>query len=198
MPTGFSLEFTRRYCMAHRLLAGLAPKCAFPHGHNEYVRVRLAPRTNIPLDGVGNMVEEFGAAKRLWHQWIDDSVDHSFHLSERDPLVEYFLEHEPATIPRLLITPGDPTTECLAACFLDKLTAFLLAQRSLLECTSIRISETPTNAVTLYATSKRVLPETSHLPWWRRADMSINDLADSALRSLAVETRDPERAIKAR
>src|SRR5260370_21926973 len=122
MP-GFSLEFTRRYCMAHRLLAGLAPKCAFPHGHNEYVRVRLAPRAAVPLDGVGNMGEEFGAAKRMWHQWIDDAVDHSFQLSERDPLVEYFLEQEPAAIPRLLITPGGPTTECLAACFCQTLTA---------------------------------------------------------------------------
>jgi len=175
MP-GFSLEFTRRYCMAHRLLAGLAPKCAFPHGQNEYVRVRLAARTTSPLDGVGNMVEEFGALKLMWHQWIDDAVDHSFQLSERDPLVEYFLEQEPAAIPRLLITPGDPTTECLAACFFEKLTAFLREQRSSLECKSIRILETPTNSVVFSATSVTVLPVTSYVPWWQRADMTINDL----------------------
>ena len=184
MP-GFSLEFTRRYCMAHRLLAGLAPKCAFPHGHNEYVRVRLSPRRSSPLDGVGNMVEEFGAAKRMWHQWIDDAVDHSFQLSERDPLVEYFLEQEPAAIPHLLITPGDPTTECLAACFFEKLTAFLREQGSSLECKSIRILETPTNSVIFGATSVSVLPATSYVPWWRRADMTINDLRPAVAASTA-------------
>ena len=38
-----ALEFTRRYAMAHRLLATKSPKCAIPHGHNEFVTVRLAP-----------------------------------------------------------------------------------------------------------------------------------------------------------
>jgi 6-pyruvoyltetrahydropterin/6-carboxytetrahydropterin synthase len=193
--SGFSLEFTRRYCMAHRLLAGIAPKCAFPHGHNEYVRVKLAPRDTLPLDGVGNMVEEFGAAKRMWHQWIDDAVDHSFQLSERDPLVEYFLEQEPAAIPRLLITPGDPTTECLAACFFEKLTAFLREQNSLLECKSIKISETPTNAVTLDATSASVLPAMPYVPWWRRADMTINDLRPGVA-TFREETSEVERAVQ--
>ncbi len=194
MP-GFSLEFTRRYCMAHRLLAGLAPKCAFPHGHNEYVRVRLAPRDSLPLDGIGNMVAEFGAATRMWHRWIDDAVDHAFQLSERDPLVEYFLEKEPAAIPRLLITPGDPTTECLAACFFEKLSAFLREQNSSLECRWIRISETPSNAVTLDATSASVLPTMPYVPWWRRADMSINDLRPEVA-VLQGETKTPERAIQ--
>lgn len=193
MQKGFSLEFTRRYCMGHRLLAGLAPKCAFPHGHNEYVRVRLAPRAQATLDGVGNMIEEFGEAKRMWHRWIDDAVDHSFQLSERDPLVEYFLENEPAAIPHLLITPGDPTTECLAACFMEKISAFLRFQKSELDCVSVRISETPTNSVTLHATEKRLLPDVSHTPWWRRADMSINDLGDSALTALGTESSEAHR-----
>ena len=42
-----------------------------------------------------------------------------------DPLVAYFRENEPGMLPRLLITPGDPTTEVRAACFARKLRAFL-------------------------------------------------------------------------
>ena len=36
----FSLIFSRRYSMAHRLLSGGSPKCAVPHGHNETVTVK--------------------------------------------------------------------------------------------------------------------------------------------------------------
>jgi 6-pyruvoyltetrahydropterin/6-carboxytetrahydropterin synthase len=156
--------------------------------------VRLAPGTQAALDGVGNMVEEFGEAKRMWHRWIDDAVDHSFQLSERDPLVEYFLENERAALPHLLITPGDPTTECLAACFMEKISAFLRFQKSQLDCVSVRISETPTNSVTLHATEKSLLPEVAYTPWWRRADMSINDLGDSALTALRTESGEAQRA----
>jgi 6-pyruvoyltetrahydropterin/6-carboxytetrahydropterin synthase len=131
----------------------------------------------------------------MWHQWIDDAVDHSFQLSERDPLVEYFLDQEPAGIPRLLITPGDPTTECLAACFFEKLTAFLREQSSLLEVASIKISETPTNAVTLDAISVSLLPAMSYVPWWQRADMTINDLRPRVA-SFREETTEVERAIQ--
>jgi 6-pyruvoyltetrahydropterin/6-carboxytetrahydropterin synthase len=147
----------------------------------------------MALDGVGNMVEEFGEAKRMWHRWIDDYVDHSFQLSERDPLVEYFLENEPAALPHLLITPGDPTTECLAACFFEKVSAFLMFQKSQLQCVSVKISETPTNSVTLHATEKSLLPEVSYIPWWRRADMSINELGDSSLPGIRAESREAQR-----
>jgi 6-pyruvoyltetrahydropterin/6-carboxytetrahydropterin synthase len=180
MPKGFSLQFTRRYCMGHRLLSGLAPKCAFPHGHNEFVRVRLAPRLRSALDGTTNMVEEFGAVKKLWHRWIDEAVDHSFQLSENDPLVQYFIENEPAAIPHLLITPGDPTTECLAACFSEKLRAFLRLEESELDIVSVTIMETPTNSVTLHGSSIGILPPMPSIPWWCRADMSINDLGVAA------------------
>ena len=37
----FSLVFTRRYSMAHRLMADARSKCAVPHGHNELVTVKL-------------------------------------------------------------------------------------------------------------------------------------------------------------
>src|SRR5512141_780079 len=179
MPTGYTLKFTRRYCMGHRLLAGRAPKCAFAHGHTETVSVSLEPRSRDRLDGTANMVEEFGAATKLWHRWIDEAVDHCFQLSEHDPLVNYFVENEPAAIPHLLITPGDPTTECVAACFSSKLTAFLRDQESQLSIVSLTIAESRTNAVTLHGSAIGMLPSMSYIPWWCREDMSINDLGVS-------------------
>ncbi|MEJ1936503.1 6-carboxytetrahydropterin synthase, partial [Nostoc sp. NIES-2111] len=59
----FSLVFSRRYSMAHRLIAGLSEKCAVPHGHNEIVTVTLRAVTPARLDGAANMVVPFERAK---------------------------------------------------------------------------------------------------------------------------------------
>jgi 6-pyruvoyltetrahydropterin/6-carboxytetrahydropterin synthase len=176
----FSLVFTRRYSMAHRLMADARSKCAVPHGHNELVTVRLQASATRRLDGVANMVEPFETAKTLWHRWIDEEVDHALQLSDRDPLIGYFRAHEPDRLARLLVTPGDPTTEVLAACFMAKLNAFLEKDDSSLRCVEVVVEETPTNTVTFAGDPAQVLPERSvagnRADWWWRADSSINDL----------------------
>lgn len=176
----FSLTFSRRYSMAHRLLAGRSRKCMVPHGHNEIVTARLVAARPGRLDGEANMVEPFAEAKGQWHRWIDDHVDHALQLAEGDPLLGYFLEREPEMAERILVCPGDPTTEALAACFMAKLGAFLKAAGGRLECAELSVEETPTNRVTLSGPAAAVLPVTSaapgFAPWWERADMSINDL----------------------
>lgn len=176
----FSLVFTRRYSMAHRLIADTDSKCAVPHGHNELVMVRLQATRLRRLDGGANMVAPFESAKARWHRWIDERVDHAFQLSDRDPLIGYFRDHEPARVKRLLVTPGDPTSEMLAACFMAKLNAFLEGDGSLLRCVEVVIEETPTNTVTFSGDPSDALPERpavgNRAPWWRRSDASINDL----------------------
>lgn len=173
----FSLVFNRRYAMAHRLIAGGSEKCAIPHGHTEVVTVTLRAVALAPLDGSANMVEPFERAKSTWHRWIDDCVDHSLHLSGDDPLLDWFAEREPHRLRRILVTPGDPTTEILAACMMAKLNALLAADGVSLVCTSIQIDETPTNTVTFDGDPAAFLPRTPlKRPWWTRADMSINDL----------------------
>ncbi len=163
--------------MAHRLLAGLSEKCALPHGHNEVVTVTLRAVSAKPLDGAANMVVPFERAKRTWHGWIDGHVDHSLHLSAGDPLLDWFAAREPHRLPRILVTPGDPTTEVLAACMMAKLNAFLAADGGRLACTEIRVDETPTNTVTFAGDPASVLPRVpARRPWWTRPDMSINDL----------------------
>lgn len=184
----FGLVFTRRYAMAHRLLMSGTEKCAVPHGHTETVTVRLQPVGAAPLDGRANMVEPFERAKATWHRWIDDSVDHALQLGATDPLLAWFLRHEPARVDRLLVTPGDPTTEVLACCMMAKLNAFLTADGGRLHCVEIRLEETPTNTVVFDGDPLSVLPRVARtLPWWQRADMSINDLATDQSLAAAAE-----------
>jgi len=173
----FELQFSRRFSVGHRLLRCGSIKCAVPHGHNEIVTMKLAPVEQSPLDGMANMVEPFYLAKRTWHEWIDDHVDHALHLADDDPLLNYFRENEPELLPRIMVFPGDPTTEALAACFKSKLNAILVNEGGRLECTEIVIEETPTNTVRFSGNSDLTVPSRSPLEnWWQRADMSINDL----------------------
>ncbi|MGI4798953.1 MAG: 6-pyruvoyl trahydropterin synthase family protein [Janthinobacterium lividum] len=177
----FSLVFSRRFAMGHRLIAGLSEKCAVPHGHNEVVQVTLRAAGPGPgrLDGGANMVEPFERAKATWHRWIDGHVDHALQLSASDPLLRWFAREEPARLRRIMVTPGDPTTEVLAVCMMAKIGAMLAADGGRLACAEIRIEETPTNAVVFAGNPAAFLPVSEvALPWWRRADMSINDLGD--------------------
>jgi 6-pyruvoyltetrahydropterin/6-carboxytetrahydropterin synthase len=171
-----ALEFTRRYAMAHRLLATQSPKCAIPHGHNEFVTVRLDPLASFSFSDT-NSAAPFEAVKRRWHEWIDNHVDHTLHLAETDPLIGYFREREPKQLAQVMTFQGDPTTEALAACFFLKLSAFIAADGLPFRVREVRIEETPTNTVII---SGDVFdPATCGLragawPW--RADVSINDL----------------------
>lgn len=170
-----ALEFTRRYAMAHRLLATQSPKCAIPHGHNEFVAVRLDPLAPFKFSDT-NSAAPFEQVKKRWHAWIDDCVDHSLHLGESDPLIAFFRENEPSRLKQIMSFQGDPTTEALAACFWLKLSAFIADEKLPFSVGEVRIEETPTNTVIINRTMFD--PGTCGLragawPW--RADMSIND-----------------------
>lgn len=188
----FSLIFSRRFAMAHRLIAGVSEKCATPHGHNEFVTVTLRATESRRLDGLVNMVESFERAKSTWHRWIDDYVDHSMQLSDTDKLVDWFGEHEPRRRDRMLITPGDPTTEVLACCMMSKVRAFLQADGGRLDCAEIRIDETPTNTVAFSGDPQAYLPATpTGSRWWTRPDMSINDFHHHHVSSQPVRVTAP-------
>jgi 6-pyruvoyltetrahydropterin/6-carboxytetrahydropterin synthase len=170
-----ALEFSRRYAMAHRLLADAASKCIIPHGHNETVTVRLEPRARFAFGGA-NAQTPFDLLKRRWHGWIDGAVDHTLHLNAADPLLDFFRANEPAQLKRIMTFEGDPTTEALAACFWLKLSAFLKADALPFDVSEVRVEETPTNTVAI--TRETFDPRECGLPqsaWPWRADMSIND-----------------------
>lgn len=170
------LRFSRRYAMGHRLTSGEAPNCRVPHGHDEVVTVDIVARDACQLDPRTNMLAEFERVKRRWFRWIDGVVDHSFHICGTDPLLDFFRKNEPDLLDRLLVTPGDPTTEIRAACFKAKLGAFLSADEPSFICDRLVIQETPANAVEVANVDlSRFLPAGSH--WWSRSDDSINDLS---------------------
>lgn len=176
----YEICFTRRYSMSHRLFNIKNSRCFVPHGHNEYVKVYLSAVGPDTLDGAVNMMAPFAILKKIWHQWIDDHVDHCMQLSSQDPLLDYFKDNEPENLKHILITPGDPTTEVLAALFLSKVNCLLADQGIGVLCHKIEIVETPTNTVTFTGDPDAVI-STDHydgpdVPWWKRADMSINDL----------------------
>jgi 6-pyruvoyltetrahydropterin/6-carboxytetrahydropterin synthase len=171
-----ALEFTRRYAMAHRLLATQSPKCAIPHGHNEFVTVRLDPLASFSFSDT-NSAAPFEAVKRRWHEWIDNHVDHTLHLAETDPLIGYFREREPKQLAQVMTFQGDPTTEALAACFFLKLSAFIADDRLPFRVREVRIEETPTNTVIMSGDVFDAATcglRAGAWPW--RADVSINDL----------------------
>ncbi|MCQ8277463.1 6-carboxytetrahydropterin synthase [Acetobacteraceae bacterium KSS8] len=167
------LRFTRRFSMGHRLIGGASESCALPHGHNEFVRVRLVANDRRPLDGHGNMVVSFERAKGRWHRFVDERLDHALQLSDADPLLGWFRAHEPERAARIVVTPGDPTTELMCCLLWSKLSAILHDDGDLLRCAELSIEETPTNAVSVTAEGADAL-----LPcrdgWWMRADMSIS------------------------
>ena len=169
-----SLEFTRRFAMAHRLLADPASKCAVPHGHNELVTVTLATDA-APQWGGSNMADSFERLKTRWHGWIDGAVDHALQLNRADALVGFFREHEPHRLPRLMLFDGDPTTEAAAVGLRRKLTAFLREEAPAWRCTRLRLEETPTNAVVLEGAVEEA-GGWAPGAWCDRADASINDL----------------------
>ncbi|GBR05318.1 6-pyruvoyl trahydropterin synthase family protein [Acetobacter oeni] len=171
------LIFTRRFSMGHRLIHGASESCALPHGHNEFVTIRLEPASASRLDGHGNMPVSFQRAKSGWHRFVDERLDHALQLAEDDPLLAWFRTQEPARAARIIVTPGDPTTELMAGLMKAKLDAMLLADGDVLRCKTITLQETPTNTVEFTGNPLDFLPapRPPEQCWWRRADMTIAD-----------------------
>ncbi len=166
--------------MSHRLFTLKDSKCFVPHGHNEFVKVHLVSEDADNLDGISNMTNKFETLKKTWHNWIDNAVDHSMQMTAVDPLLDYFKQNEPENLKHLLITPGDPTTEVLAACFFAKINAFLVSDGLTMKCIRVEIEETPTNTVIFHGDPDKAISRVHYkgpeMPWWKRPDMSINDL----------------------
>lgn len=179
--------FTRRFEAAHRLLSDKSLKCQMPHGHSFQVKVSIESTNPQPLDNDVNMVEEFGAAKKKWHNWIDECVDHSMMFNSKDPMWRYVKDFVPHG--RILLTPGDPTTEMVCVLFMAKCNAFLIAEHgNKLRCTHIEVVETATNSVSFDGDPHQHI-STAFDAWWNRADNSTR-ADDSQKRAIARNTPD--------
>ncbi len=167
--------FSRRFSMAHRLKHTVSSKCRALHGHDEIVRLSLVYSGNDHWDTARNMVADFAELKARWHTFIDDHIDHALQLGSDDPLLGYFIEEEPEQLRRIVILPGDPTTEVLCAAFVCKASAFIDHERFPYRVEAMTIEETPTNEVTVDRDAVRHFPAINGPGWWARCDMSIND-----------------------
>ncbi len=169
--------FRRKWEAAHRFVedANRQSKCAQPHGHTWNIEVVLFKETPA-LTADTNMLVTFETAKKKWHEWIDEHVDHSFKLNAKDPMIGFIRKDNPEG--RLLITPGDPTTEILTVLFKAKLEAFLKVDNLGLNCKSVKIDETMTNSIVFSGATDKYLPTdpTGTAYWWNRADYTTHDL----------------------
>lgn len=139
------LRFRYRFEAAHRLMESPNSACATPHGHTWYATLEL--KANSAKLNEQSMVLDFSQLKKDWKLFIDQTVDHSFMVNEKDPLIESLLEIHPHS--RLLTFSGDPTTELIALSFFSKCVA-MVEQGDLKELVSVQsilIEETPTNSI---------------------------------------------------
>ncbi len=169
------VRFTRRFSMAHRLLADPGSRCAVPHGHNEFVHVHLATQAELDFGGA-NHVASFETLKGRWHGFIDGAVDHAFQVGAADPLLAWFVQNEPHRIGQLMVVDGDPTSEAFAIALRRKLDAILLADGSAYRCVRLELEETPTNTVIVGETLSAAERAWAAGSWMDRPDLSINDL----------------------
>ena len=97
--------------------------------------------------------------------------------AEDDPLLGWFRVNEPKRAERIIVTPGDPTTEMMVCLLKAKLDAMLVADGAILRCTTVTLQETPTNTVEFSGDPLPMLPtpRPAGQCWWRRADMSVAD-----------------------
>ena len=164
------LRFTRRFCMAHRLIEGQSKKCATPHGHNQLVTVELEPAGGARLDGSANMVAGVRRREIKLARLCRQSARSQPPAQRPGPTAG----DRPRRVSAVAACglSWRPTTELLAALLMAKcqaLTTAALPEASLV-CKRIELVETPTNAVIFEGDPAEVVP-IAH-GWWLRPDNS--------------------------
>jgi len=119
---------------AHRLLKEYTGKCSNNHGHSWVVDVELEAEQ---LDEKG-MVIDFNELKAL-KQWVDETLDHSTILWEKDPMCEYIR----TSGQRLFTTRENPTSEVIARLIFEKAQELFANER--VRVSSVVVHETCTS-----------------------------------------------------
>lgn len=169
------IEISRKWEGSHRLISGVnkGTLCSLPHGHTWKVTAFFEAIAPFNLDGHSNVLILFSDLKKRWHHWIDNHIDHSIFLNSTDPLISFLQKENPQS--RIVVTPGDPTTEMIACLFKAKLESFILDENFQVLCRQIHIQETATNAVTYAGNPKETLSSIKFdgPKWWNQADYSV-------------------------
>lgn len=141
-----------------------------PHGHTWYATLNL--QSSSPLNA-NDMAVEFHQLKGEWKDLITNVFDHSFMCNMNDPLVEPLLKiHADA---RLILFPGDPTTELISLLLFSKCEKFLENSKWKDQVTvaGITIDETPTNSIHCDRAyyKENISRYAAFSGWWTTADM---------------------------
>lgn len=115
---------------SHRLLH-YEGKCANLHGHRWKVEIWMEGEP----DPVTHILIDYSEIKK-----IVDKYDHQIILNQDDPLVSRISEFH-----QVITTPGDPTSELMAALIQNDLCAFCKDHGITATVTKIRVWESPTS-----------------------------------------------------
>jgi len=122
---------------SHRLLH-YKGKCQNLHGHRWKAEVWMEGEPDVTT----GIVIDFNAIKE-----VIDRFDHQIMLNEADPIVACINKFQ-----NVITTPGEPTSELLAALIRDELDAYCRAQEIDAVVTCVRLWESPN----CYAEVKRL------------------------------------------
>lgn len=164
------LRFKYRFEAAHRFTQSTSPSCMTPHGHTWYATLHL--QTQAPLN-TNDMSIEFHQLKGSWKDLITNVFDHSFMCNASDALIAPLLDiHSKA---RLVLFPGDPTTELISLLLFSKCEQFILNSqwKNDIVVSGITIDETPTNSIhcdrSFYI--ENISRYSTHTGWWSIPDI---------------------------
>lgn len=136
------LQFTHRFEAAHRFLND-SSKCSTPHGHSWYVTIKLQTKSDH-FKQENNFSHDFYDLKKDWRKFVDEELDHHFFANSQDPLLAALKKEAPQA--RVKMTPGDPTTEALAALFFNK-AEVIFKNFAGVSVQEMELKETPTNSL---------------------------------------------------
>jgi len=129
-----------RFEAAHRMVKAYEGKCNNNHGHSWEVIIILEGGKLDKRD----MLIDFNELKALG-RWIDDNLDHSTILWEKDHLADYLKKDKN----RIFLTKKNPTSEHLAEVILKKAIE-LFKNKKTIRVAGIEVGETCTAAAKIF------------------------------------------------
>ena len=131
---------------AHRLMKNYVGKCNNNHGHSWQIKLHV---TSHKLDDKG-MVIDFQEMKTL-KNWIDDYLDHTTILWDKDPMCDYIRESGQ----RLFITDENPTSEKIGEIILEQAEKMFNTKKVKVTC--VEVCETCTSAALVYSDNEQLV-----------------------------------------
>lgn len=126
---------------AHRVL-NHESKCKYLHGHRYVLEVTFqAPE----LDNLGRVID-FGLIKDRIKKWVDDMLDHTTILYEKDHNLGSLIAQE--TGQKIYYMKSNPTAENIAIHLGNEILPFLFKDFTDLKITQVKLYETPNCSAT--------------------------------------------------